>query len=110
MQVPFLSSLSTRMVPPSWETKSLTSIKPRPEPISLFVPDTGGDSVSITRMIPKPADFLQTDTLICEGYPSKIQAVAQFNSYNWSTGEKNNYIILKKAGTYSLTVTDQNEC
>ncbi|WP_185716302.1 T9SS type A sorting domain-containing protein [Larkinella knui] len=30
--------------------------------------------------------------------------------YNWSTGEKSKQIEVRKGGTYSLTVTDQNGC
>jgi len=68
------------------------------------------DTVFITQIIPKSSGFLLTDTLICDGYPSKIQAAGQFSSYVWSTGEKNNNITIKKAGTYTLTVTDQYGC
>ncbi len=70
----------------------------------------GGDTVIITKIIPKSTDFLMTDTLICDGFPAKIQASTQYSDYSWSTGDQNNYIIVKKGGSYSLTVTDQYGC
>jgi gliding motility-associated-like protein len=69
------------------------------------------DTVYVTRIIPKSTGFLPlSDTLICDGYPLKIQAEGQFITYNWNTGDQNSYIIIKKAGNYSLTVTDQYGC
>ena len=68
------------------------------------------DTVIIDQIIPNPTGFLMTDTLICDGYPSKIKTDGLFSSYNWSTGEKENFITVKKAGDYSLTVTDQYGC
>ena len=62
------------------------------------------------QIISKPTGFLMPDTLICDGYPSKIQSEGQFNAYSWSTGEKENFIMVRKAGNYSLTVTDQYGC
>ncbi|HEY2649247.1 MAG TPA: gliding motility-associated C-terminal domain-containing protein, partial [Puia sp.] len=70
----------------------------------------GGDTVLIDQIIPKSSGFLMTDTVICDGFPTKIQASTSFNSYNWSTGDQNNYIIIKKGGIYSLTITDQFGC
>ncbi len=64
----------------------------------------------IDHIITNPTGFLITDTLICDGYPSKIQADGQFSAYNWSTGDKENIITVKKAGNYSLTVTDPYGC
>ena len=71
---------------------------------------TGGDTVSIDQIIPKSSGFLLTDTLICDGFPTKIQAASQYSEYSWSTGDQKNYIIVKKGGSYSLTVTDQYGC
>jgi hypothetical protein len=68
------------------------------------------DTVIINQIITKPTGFLKTDTLICDGHPSKIQADGQFDSYSWNTGEKENFITVRKAGDYSLTVTDQYGC
>ncbi len=68
------------------------------------------DTVFINQIISKPTGFLMPDTLICDGYPSKIQSEGQFNAYSWSTGEKENFIMVRKAGNYSLTVTDQYGC
>lgn len=68
------------------------------------------DTVIISQVITNPAGFLMGDTLICDGYPSKIQAGGQYSLYSWSTGEKENFITVRKAGDYSLTVTDVYGC
>jgi gliding motility-associated-like protein len=70
----------------------------------------GGDTTNITQIISSPSGFLETDTLICDGYPSKIHAIGQFNNYSWSDGETGNYMTTRKGGTYSLTVTDSYGC
>jgi gliding motility-associated-like protein len=68
------------------------------------------DTVIISQIISNPSGFLIPDTLICDGHPSKIQSEGQFSSYSWSTGETENFITVRKAGSYSLTVTDQYGC
>jgi gliding motility-associated-like protein len=68
------------------------------------------DTAIINQIIPKPNGFLIADTLICDGYPSKIQSAGSYNTYSWSTGEKENFITVRKAGNYSLTVSDQYGC
>ncbi|HLA59091.1 MAG TPA: gliding motility-associated C-terminal domain-containing protein, partial [Puia sp.] len=70
----------------------------------------GVDTVIITKILPKPTGFLMTDTLICDGFPTKIQASTLYSDYSWSTGDQNNYITVKKGGSYALTVTDQYGC
>lgn len=70
----------------------------------------GGDTATISQIVPVPANFLKADTLICSGYPSEIRAKGQFSLYNWSTGETKDYITIKTAGSYSLTVSDDHGC
>lgn len=71
---------------------------------------SGGDTVAIKRILSNPKGFLAPDTVICNGYPSKIAAREQFPSYSWSTGETGNFITVKQAGEYSLRVTDGYGC
>jgi|GEM_PF-2589835 len=70
----------------------------------------GGDTTTITQIIPTPSGFLKADTLICDGYPSKIYAVGQFNSYSWNTGDSGSFMTTRRGGTYTLTVTDSYGC
>jgi gliding motility-associated-like protein len=70
----------------------------------------GSDTINITQILPIPHGFLATDSTICNGFPSKIQAKGSYNSYSWSTGETGNSIITRKSGTLSLTVTDSYGC
>ncbi|HVY73771.1 MAG TPA: gliding motility-associated C-terminal domain-containing protein [Puia sp.] len=71
---------------------------------------TGSDTITINQIIPSPTNFLSADTLICDGYPAKIQARPGFTSYLWSSGDAKDYMTTRKAGNYSLTVTDDHGC
>lgn len=68
------------------------------------------DTVVIRKELPLPSGFLVPDTIICNGFPSKIVAKGQYSSYNWSTGETKNFITVKEGGDFYLTVTDKNGC
>ena len=52
---------------------------------------------------------INADSLICTGKTTSISTINSYTSYRWSSGEQNNSIT-KPAGTYTLTVTDQNGC
>jgi gliding motility-associated-like protein len=71
---------------------------------------TGGDTVAITQVLPNPHGFLVPDTVICNGFPSTITAIGQFDSYLWSSGETAGHITIKQAGDYTLMVTDKHGC
>ena len=68
---------------------------------------SASDSVDITLNVPtKPR--LGNDTITCgtilldAGYPNSI--------YQWSTGDNSSTLNVTNSGTYSVTVTDQNNC
>jgi gliding motility-associated-like protein len=71
---------------------------------------SGGDTVSITQILPNPQGFLVPDTVICNGFPSTIAAMGSFDSYLWSSGETTGSINVRQAGNYTLTVTDTQGC
>lgn len=52
---------------------------------------------------------ITADSLICTGKATSISSNNSYTSYRWSSGEQINSIT-KPAGTYTLTVTDQNGC
>ncbi len=62
--------------------------------------------------IPEPHLTLTGETEFCLGDSLIITAPqAQDNvKYEWSTGDITNFIVVKKSGTYQLTITDENGC
>jgi len=50
------------------------------------------------------------DTELCEGDDLTLNAPAGFDTYEWSTGESTQSIIVNTAGTYDVTLTDTNGC
>ncbi len=59
--------------------------------------------------IPVPALLLEADTLICPDALSLINPDRSFTQYLWSTSSTQREIKVS-AGSYTLTVTDQNGC
>lgn len=46
----------------------------------------------------------------CNGESVTLDAGGGFNSYNWSTGESSQTIVVVTPGSYDVTVTDNNSC
>jgi hypothetical protein len=61
---------------------------------------------------PKPAPQVQASgpTEFCEGNSVTLDAGAGFASYQWSNGAATRTITVTTSGSYSVTVTDQNNC
>lgn len=66
------------------------------------------DSVEIT-VLQLPIINLQ-DTSICDNNLPYIANPGTFISYNWSTSDTANTINIDTTGSYSVTVTDDNNC
>ncbi|MBI3258780.1 MAG: T9SS type A sorting domain-containing protein [Ignavibacteriae bacterium] len=49
-------------------------------------------------------------TLICDGDSVEVIATGGFSAYEWSNGATTQSIYVKKAGEYSVTVTDDRGC
>jgi hypothetical protein len=87
---------------------------------SVTVTDANGcpDSESITLGAPLPIDFTidQTGALACPGGATvSLEGISIVNtlgtvSYSWSSGEPTPSVTNKGAGTYTLTVSDQQGC
>lgn len=69
------------------------------------------DVVSVT-VNDNPAINLGTDTVICEGSSIVLNAGSGFSSYSWSNSASSQSITVNAAdaGTYAVTVIDDNGC
>ena len=79
---------------------------------SILDVDTGCFSVASFDLLvyPKPEVIMDDEYLICAGETVQIDAPGGFVTYNWSTGDTTQSIIVNSPGTYNLTVTDNNGC
>ncbi|MFM7021806.1 MAG: gliding motility-associated C-terminal domain-containing protein [Flavobacteriales bacterium] len=57
-----------------------------------------------------PVVFLGTDKNICPGSSTTLDAGNGFASYSWNTGATSQTLTVSAAGTYTVTVTDGNNC
>lgn len=65
------------------------------------------DSIQI--LVDGPVVNLGPDTILCGG--GILDAgLLEGGSYNWNTGESNQFILVDSAGTYAVEVTDSNGC
>lgn len=69
----------------------------------------GTASVSVTEN-PLPVISLGADTVLCNGGSVSLDAGAGFSVYNWSTSASSQTITASSSGTFSVTVTDGNNC
>jgi hypothetical protein len=89
---------------------------------SITVTEAGSYSVTVTDengcegfaevmvvVHPLPDVAITGDLEFCEG-GSTVLTATEGVSYLWSTGEETQSITLTEAGTYSVTVTDENGC
>jgi hypothetical protein len=93
---------------------------------TLTVTQSGNYTVTVTNNIgcsatsqpvtvtvyPKPAPQIQASGPIefCEGGSVTLDAGAGFASYQWSNGATTRTITVTQQGSYTVTVTDQNNC
>jgi hypothetical protein len=74
--------------------------------------NSGCDSILVTDLsvLPNPIVYLGQDTSICEGTSLLLDAGAGFSNYTWSDNSQSSSVTADLAGTYWVTVTDQNGC
>lgn len=60
--------------------------------------------------IPAPTPGITGPAAICTGTSGTLTVVGTYNSYAWSTTESGPSITVSNAGTYTVTVTDNNGC
>jgi hypothetical protein len=93
---------------------------------TLTVTQAGNYTVTVTNNIgcqatsqpvtvtvyPKPAPQIQASgpTEFCVGNSVTLDAGAGYASYNWSNGATTRTITVTTSGSYTVTVTDQNNC
>ncbi len=58
----------------------------------------------------QPNVYLGIDTAIESGHTLLLDAGSSFASYQWSTGQSSQTIVVSTAGTYSVLATDFNNC
>ena len=80
----------------------------------VTVTDSSGcmqtDSVKITTVMPIPAGFLITDTVICINGSITLSCKQEFAEYRWSTGSTTAVSQIREPGNYQLSVTDFTGC
>jgi hypothetical protein len=61
---------------------------------------------------PNPTVSLGNDSVVCDyNFPITIQANGNPNdNYSWNTGGQGQSLVVTAAGTYEITVTDNNGC
>jgi hypothetical protein len=69
-----------------------------------------GDTTVTVAVNTAPVPVISGASSICQGDSTTLSAQAGFASYLWSTGSTSRSIVVKTAGTYSVTVTDSNGC
>ena len=70
---------------------------------------TGTASFTVTENDP-PTPTILGDTSFCVGQSTGFSSNGVYDSYLWSTGETSFGITIDQPGTYTLTVTDANDC
>ncbi|MEO6355634.1 MAG: T9SS type B sorting domain-containing protein [Ferruginibacter sp.] len=70
----------------------------------------GSDTVHITQLLPLPANFLPSDTAICNYGEVILRPNNSYTAYLWSTGDLSSSIKVTHAGIYTLEATNQDHC
>ena len=73
---------------------------------------SGTSQPVVVTVYPKPTPQIQASgpTEFCEGGSVTLDAGAGFASYQWSNGATTRTITVTQQGSYTVTVTDQNNC
>ena len=70
--------------------------------------NTVSDTIVISQN-PIPSVFIGNDTAFCEG-ELLLSAPSEMNSYVWNNGATSQTITVSQEGTYSVKITDANNC
>ena len=71
---------------------------------------SSSDTVLLNQIFQPPANFLKQADSLCQYDKISIAPSANYSSYTWSTGSMQQSITVEKAGSYMLTVKDNNGC
>jgi photosystem II stability/assembly factor-like uncharacterized protein len=69
-----------------------------------------GKTGEIVKFTPSVSTTINGNLSICPGDSTKLSVNGNFQSYSWSNGQISDTIIIKAAGTYTVTATDCNGC
>ncbi|MGB0932132.1 MAG: matrixin family metalloprotease, partial [Chitinophagales bacterium] len=70
---------------------------------------TGIDEIIVVEQ-PVPNPNIMGNLQICTGNTTTLTSADGFSNYIWSTGSNSNQITVSEAGTYTVTVTNNNDC
>ncbi len=70
----------------------------------------GSDTVRIMRLLPLPANFLPSDTAICNYGSLLIKPSGNYSNYTWNNNAVSSSISITAPGIYWLQVTDASKC
>lgn len=69
----------------------------------------GSASIDVSAF-PASAVTIQADSVICQGSSTRLTATPGFRAYQWSNGGNRDTTRVSRAGSYTVTVTDLNNC
>jgi gliding motility-associated-like protein len=70
---------------------------------------TGTTSQTVT-IFANPVPSISGTFEVCQGFAAALNASSGYQSYAWNSGASSSTINPSLAGTYTVTVTDQNSC
>lgn len=70
---------------------------------------SGNGTIAINEFSP-PKPLIAGDSILCPGRTDILSVLQSYSTYNWSTGETTQSITISQPGTYSVTVSDTNNC
>jgi gliding motility-associated-like protein len=70
----------------------------------------GSDTIQILQLHSIPTNFLPADTAICSYSSILLKPTTSFSRYLWSNNSSSSSITVTSPGSYSLQVTDNNNC
>ncbi|MEP7168712.1 MAG: PKD domain-containing protein, partial [Bacteroidota bacterium] len=103
---PFTTSSNPKVItvaPLTTKTYSMVSVN------DLHCAGSVSGAATVT-VNPLPLPAISGNTVICDGNSSVFSAGTGYANYLWSTSETTSSITLTTAGSYSVTVTDNNGC
>ena len=69
-----------------------------------------GSNFAIVTVLPNPAPTVTGDNTICAGETTTFDAGSGYTNYAWTPANNTQSITASAAGTYTVTVTDNNGC
>lgn len=71
---------------------------------------TSNNRTAINIIVYTPPSVNDEETILCQGSSSELDAGLSGMRYLWSTGENTQKITITTPGTYTVTVTNENNC